>query len=41
MTPEAERFNGWAAMVGIIAVVIAIIVGIGFYLYRKKRQKSG
>ena len=25
MTPEAERFNGWAAMLGIIA-------GIGAYL---------
>ena len=33
--------NGDSSMVGIIAVVIAIIVGIGFYLYRKKRQKSG
>ena len=25
MTPEAERFNGWAAMLGIVA-------GIGAYL---------
>ena len=33
--------NGDSSMVGIIAVVIATIVGIGFYSYRKKRQKSG
>ena len=33
--------NGDSSMVGIIAVVIATIEGIGFYSYRKKRQKSG
>mgnify|MGYP005744541723 CR=1 FL=1 len=27
MTPEAERFNGWAAMLG-----FGIIAGIGAYL---------
>jgi len=32
--------NGDSSMAGVIGVVIALIAGIGFYLYRKKRQKS-
>jgi len=43
MTPEAERFNGWAAMLGFVAALVAeklngrlamigIIAGIGAYL---------
>ena len=46
MTPEAERFNGWAAMLGFVAAVGAyvttgqIIPGI-FYERKKIRTTKG
>ena len=41
MTPEAERFNGWAAMLGFVAAVGAYvttgqIIPGWFYLYYSK-----
>ena len=44
MTPEAERFNGWSAMIGFVAAVGAyattgqIIPGIFYCLTRKQKN---
>ena len=47
MTPEAERFNGWAAMLGFVAAIGAyattgqIIPGILKWKNRKLSQRDG
>ena len=47
MTPEAERFNGWAAMLGFVAAVGAyvttgqIIPGIFKWKNKKLSPKDG
>ena len=44
MTPEAERFNGWAAMLGFVAAVGAyattgnIIPGIFYCLIKNQKE---
>ena len=32
MTPEAERFNGWAAMLGFVAAVGAYVQQVKLFL---------
>ena len=33
MTPEAERFNGWAAMLGLVAGVTSYICTGNFFFF--------
>ena len=33
MTPEAERFNGWAAMLGLVAGVISYVTTGNFFFF--------
>ena len=40
MTPEAERFNGWAAMLGFVAAVGAYVTTGQLSLVGSKNSKS-
>ena len=37
MTPEAERFNGWAAMLGFVAAV-GVVLLLGMHLNMQQCQ---